>query len=154
MASKDKATKELPKYFSTSEESQEMRDDIVYGFGDDATVDDEFDANRFRVFFQNICGIKLQQGTHNLSEIVGFLSSFRTAVVGLAETNVNWRQYDTTATVDTHLRLGFQHSRMVTSSSGFRGNTSYQAGGTLTAVLGKWSGRKLDAGSDEPGCFS
>ena len=62
VASRDKAIKELPKYFSTSEESQEMRDDIVYGFGDDATVGDEFDANRFSVFFQNICEINLQQG--------------------------------------------------------------------------------------------
>ena len=82
-----------------------MRDDIVHGSGDDATVGDEFDANRFRVFFQNICGIKLKQGTHNLSEIVGFLSSFRTAGIGLAETNVNWRHTDAYEVVDNHLRL-------------------------------------------------
>ena len=43
---------------------------------------------------------------------------------------------------------------MAVSSRGLQSNTTYQAGGTLTAVLGKWSGRKIDSGYDEMGCFS
>lgn len=75
-------------------------------------------------------------------------------MVGFAETNTNWTQSDAKAVVDMHLRLGFGHARMATSSSGLRSNTMYQAGGTMTAVLGKWCGRKMDVGSDEVGCYS
>ena len=96
----------------------------------------------------------MQTNVQNLVDIVGFLASFRTAVVSLAETNVNWKQHESLITVDTYLRLQFNRGRMATSSSNLRSDTVYQPGGTLTAALGKWSGRKLDSGHDLTGCYS
>ena len=79
------------------------------------------------------------------------MSSFDTALVGLAETHVNWQHHLPSDTVDTHLRLAFRNSRMMTSSSGLRSKSIFLPGGTLTAALGRWSGRKLDVGRDDIG---
>ena len=130
----------------------DVEDDIVTGFGDQ--VPEGENANVFRLYFQNICGLKLQKSTNTLVETVGFLKQFDVSLVGLAETNINWRQSDTKTLVDSHLRLGFGHSRMSTNSSGLPSKNLYQAGGTLTAALGKWSGRKMDIGGDPEGGFS
>ena len=128
-------------------------DDIVAGFGDDAAMQGENDKV-FRVYFQNICGLKLQRSTQALVETVGFLQRFNASLVGLAETNINWKQFDTTSIVDNQLRLGFGHSRMSTNSSGLPSNSMYQAGYNLTVALGRWCGRKMDIGSDAPAGFS
>ena len=68
-----------------------VADGIVEGHGDDATVSPNHSETAFRVFFQNVCGMKVQAHTHNLGEIVGIIDTFRTSVMCLAETNVNWR---------------------------------------------------------------
>ena len=44
--------------------------DISKEFGDDGTIADDFDDNLFRVFFQNICGLKMQTNVQNLIDIV------------------------------------------------------------------------------------
>ena len=125
-------------------------DDIVYGFGDSPNNPA---PGSFRIYFQNVNGLKLHNNNH-LTETVGFLRSFNASAVCLAETNVNWNHPVTYDTVDRQLRLAFGHARIATSSSGIRTPTTYQAGGTLTALLGKWCGRKLDAGRDLMGSFS
>lgn len=92
-------------------------DDILENFVDDLGVDV---GTSFRVYFQNINGLKLHDHTQ-LIETTGFLQNFNVSAVCFAETNVNWAHCDTFETVDRHLRLGFGHSKLYISSSGIFG---------------------------------
>ena len=91
---------------------------------------------------------------HHLTDVVGFLRDFSADAVGFAETNVNWKHPGVFQRVNNMLRLGFGYARLSPSSSGLSSRTSHQAGGTLTALPGKWSGRKMDMGQDATVSFS
>ena len=64
------------------------------GFGDLRDIEDDYDDSTFRLYFHNICGLKVKENTHNSGGIIGFLQSFRASAVCFAETNVNWRCVD------------------------------------------------------------
>ncbi len=67
-------------------------------------------------------------------------------MVCLAATNVNWRFSGATALVDNYLGMIFGNAKLATSSNGLQSTITYEAGGTMMEVLGKWSGRKLTLG--------
>ena len=118
----------------------------MQSFGDNI-AETQYHDKRFRLYFQNINGLKLSSNSHHLKEAVGTLLSLNASVACLAETNLKWYHSEAYATVETQFRLGFNNVRLVPSSSRQRSESVYQAGGTLTALLGRWCGRKMDVGS-------
>ena len=110
--------------------------------------------NPFRIYFQNVNGLKLGAGTEHLERAVGFLREIDPAVICLAETNTNWTNrtaYDRYLKV---VKAGFNHARVRTSSSGIPQKSMYQPGGTSTVVVRHWVGRTTKTGSDSEGSFS
>ena len=110
--------------------------------------------NPFRIYFQNVNGLKLGAGTEHLERAVGFLREIDPAVICLAETNTNWTNR---TAYDRHLKVvkaGFNHARVRTSSSGIPQKSMYQPGGTSTVVVRHWVGRTTKTGSDSEGSFS
>ena len=86
--------KHIGEYIYSSRQNVDASDDaIVQGCGDDPTPGAQH-QDMFRIYYQNICGLKLQKSTNTLVETVGFLSQFRAALVGLVETNTNWKQVE------------------------------------------------------------
>ena len=129
-------------------------DPILKQSGDDAAILDDHDDNSFRVYFQNLNGLKMTNDDDFFVSAVGFLSTFRASVACFAETNVNWKKDEAYNRVLTQMRNCFQSAKLVTSSSGLSSQTINQQGGTCTAVLGKWSARKQSSGHEAKGSFS
>ena len=115
--------KQIGEYlYSRSDNVDSSDNSIVEGCGDDPTAS-AGGENPFRIYFQNICGLKLQKSKHTLVDVVGFLSSFGVALVGLAETNTNWKQFESKNqnTVLLHNMLGKdiqRHSHVLVSLEG------------------------------------
>jgi hypothetical protein len=83
-------------------------DAILRHSGDDAEVPDDYDDNSFRVYFQNVNGLKMMQDDESVISAVGFLASFRASVACFAETNVNWRKDNVYSRVQQQFRRCFQ----------------------------------------------
>ena len=129
-------------------------DAILRHSGDDAEVPDDYDDNSFRVYFQNVNGLKMMQDDESVISAVGFLASFRASVACFAETNVNWRKDNVYSRVQQQFRRCFQSVKLETSSSGLKSQSINQPGGTCTPSLGKWCARKESSGNSASGSFS
>ena len=67
--------KEIGKYlYEKRPWSPNGEDNIVEGCGDDPAIAEE-GSNSFRVYFQNICGLKLQRSANTVTDIVGFFDT-------------------------------------------------------------------------------
>ena len=64
-------------------------DTILSQSGDDTEVPDDYADNSFRVYFQNVNGLKMMHDDESVIPAVGFLASFRASVACFAETNIN-----------------------------------------------------------------
>jgi hypothetical protein len=121
-------------------------DAIMLHSGENAEVPGDHADNSFRVYFQNINGLKMMHDDESVISAVGFLASFRASVPCFAETNVNWRKENVYSRVHQQFRRCLQSVKLETSSSGLKLQTINQPGGTCTAVLGKWCARKKAQG--------
>ena len=72
----------------------------MQSFGDNID-ESQYDDKRFRLYFQNINGLKLSSNSHHLKEAVGTLLSLNASVACLAETNLNWHHNEAYETVET-----------------------------------------------------
>ena len=93
-------------------------DPILKQSGDDAAILDDHDDNSFRVYFQNLNGLKMTNDDEFVVSAVGFLSTFRASVACFAETNVNWKKDEAYNRVLNQMRNCFHSAKLVTSSSG------------------------------------
>ena len=78
--------------------------------------------NPFRIYFQNVNGLKLGAGTEHLERAVGFLREIDPAVICLAKTNTNWTNR---TAYNRHMKVvkaDFNHSQVRKSSSGIPQN--------------------------------
>ena len=53
---------------------------ILNHSGDDASIPDDHDDNLFRIYFQNLNGLKMTNNDDFVVSVVGFLSPFRASV--------------------------------------------------------------------------
>ena len=118
-------------------------------------ISDQSDSyDPFRVFFQNVDGLRMVTGDTFLERAVGFLRDIDPSVICLAETNTDWSDSSAYHRYNAVLRRGFSHVRTRTSSSGLTQKSVYQPGGTATSVVRKWVGRVMKSGSNREGSFS
>jgi hypothetical protein len=102
------------------------------------------DKKQIRIFFQNIKGISYSPTGEDYDYLFSSLDSIAVDIAGFAETNTAWQH--------THIRNDFKqrahrfhnqsniaHSIISKEIDNIPINESFQAGGTATMTLGKWT---------------
>jgi hypothetical protein len=97
--------------------------------------------NNFRIYLQNIRGIK-STGTGWASWERGIqrIADWQVSMFGCTETNLEWNISNRS---QVH-KIGKKYCKQITTSTSSSDDTNltdYQPGGTLTGVVGKWTGR-------------
>ena len=115
------------------------------------------DCNSIRILFQNIGGLgDLYQDKEpeKIVRLKKFLIKHNVDVVGIAETNTDWRTLPTennlwnrTSSWFQSRRLSVSHNDKVAPKTG----RYFQVGGTLTMLIDEMASRPLQTGSDEKG---
>jgi hypothetical protein len=94
-----------------------------------------------RIILQNINGIR-QQGefadAHTISE---YATTAQATIVGITETNVDWKYRGTRAACRKIFQKYWQRVNIATSSSDHQFDRVYQPGGTATIIGSPWAGR-------------
>lgn len=96
--------------------------------------------NTTRFLFQNVNGIYKGGSWNDLSSLSRKLAPLQVDVFGAAETNINWnhtRNQQAKNILQRHSKI----CSVSTSSNAEKNPTSYQPGGTISAMFGKYTGR-------------
>lgn len=105
----------------------------------------------FRVLLQNPNGIRPDRNNMEFLLSLQETHDKGIALAGLPETNFNWNDYRNRQHFQDSLRRLWEHSTFATSASSEPFASNYQPGGTCTMVLGSWTNRMIDRGSDPSG---
>ena len=97
----------------------DQEDPILSHFGDNVEHGSST-AEPFRLYFQNVRGLKLPEGYHFTTQAMGVLKSVEASVVCLAETNTDWKHPDAHHRVFSHFRMCFNQVKMAVSHSGLK----------------------------------
>jgi exonuclease III len=108
----------------------------------------------FRLYSQNINGLKLDDKGGDLSTISEFINTYQCDVIGFSKLNLDVSKYKVKKIVADTLHLSFDahHCSMSTSEIPFEG--IYKPGGTLTAVFNHVVTRFQSKFSDSMGRWS
>ena len=115
------------------------------------------DCNSIRILFQNIGGLGdlfKDKEPEKLTRLKKFLIKHEIDVVGMAETNTDWRTlpiennlWNRTASWFQSRRISVSHNDKVAPKTG----RYFQVGGTTTMLIDEMASRPLQPGSDEKG---
>jgi hypothetical protein len=83
-----------------------------------------------------------------------FLGHGNVSILGIAESNLNWRQRSTYYDFKKYVRRVWPHVKLSVSSSGEVTPSSYQPGGTTTIATQEWCSRVVSSGHDTLGRWS
>ena len=105
----------------------------------------------FRVYFNNINGLKLTSDPLSVQYSLSLLQSFGAGGTCIAEANVNWGNYKIHSVFKSIVKKIWKHSSYVTSCDRGPMVGEIQPGGTLTLICDKWTSRIIEKGSDPYG---
>jgi hypothetical protein len=94
-----------------------------------------------RIVLQNINGIRQQGEFADVHTISEYATSVQATIVGLTETNVDWKYRGTRAACKKISQKYWQWVNISTSSSDHQFDRVYQPGGTATIIGSPWAGR-------------
>ena len=130
----------------------------LFHLPDQYAADDQGDStgtklsHHFRVFFQNINGFKWNYNQLDVTNKCHQLQAIQVDSFGIAETNLDFRQFSVAQRFRTLLTHPFNKQiSFHTSSSKPVFPTPWKPGGTLTALTGKWTSRVIEKGEDPSG---
>jgi hypothetical protein len=114
------------------------------------TMDEIDPSNIFRVLLQNPNGIKPYEKDLEFHYSLNKCSSLGVGAMSVAETKLNWS--DTVShSIHKWFRRTWQFSSLSYSQATERFSSYYQPGGTLTAIVDKWTSRVISKGQDPYG---
>lgn len=110
--------------------------------------------NSFRLYCQNINGLKLDEKGGDLHAINEFLNKYQCDAVGFSEINLDVSKYKVQQILTDSLNKSFEANRFSTSTSDIPFETFYKPGGTMTAVFNDVVSRCNGKYSDPMGRWS
>jgi exonuclease III len=113
---------------------------------------DEGTTTRF--YYQNVNGLKLRDDGSDIKLSSHHLWERQAAVIGLSETNIEWKQSWATNLVFQIFRRQWNHLKWCRSTSAEKFEGPYKPGGTCTLVTGSLATRVISEGSDDLGRWS
>jgi len=96
-----------------------------------------------RIYFSNIGGLSKQHDHIKSVETGEYLRSINAHIIGLAETNVNWKSRGIYKSIKRKLTTGWKQAFMTATNANpipTRENHAYQPGGVLSLISGTWAG--------------
>jgi hypothetical protein len=112
---------------------------------------DKIDPSKiFRVLLQNPNGIRPYEKDLEFHYGLGKCESLGIGVISIAETKLNWSGL-AAHTTHTWFKKTWQFSSISTSQAAEKFSSSFQPGGTLTAVINHWTSRVMSKGQDPYG---
>jgi len=102
----------------------------------------------FRVFLQNPNGLSVYQNNHLLRQDLQLCHDYGASVLCFPETNTNWNQEGQLTTMQYLFRGIWRSSTLQSSHTPDSFLSTYQPGGTLTAVCENWVSRVIGKGED------
>lgn len=97
--------------------------------------------NGFRIHFQNASGINKLEDFSDVHEIRLLAEQFQVGILGLAETNLDWRARDVKTNVQNRFKKYWKQSAMAFTSSDYRFDFTFQPGGAMMVVRQPWAAR-------------
>jgi hypothetical protein len=110
--------------------------------------------NTFRVYCQNVNGLKIDDQGGELQPISEFLREYQCNLVGLTEINLSVSKYKVRTIISDTLSRSFDAHQCSMSASTIPFDSYYQPGGTLTAVFNDTVCRFKSKSSDPMGRWS
>ena len=97
--------------------------------------------NIFRVYCQNINGLKLDEQGGDIPPISEFVNQYQCDVVGFSETNLDSTKFSVQKIIKKNLNQLFKAHQIAISTSEIPFETNYKPGGTLTAAFDQATSR-------------
>jgi hypothetical protein len=92
--------------------------------------------NTFRLYYQNINGIKLDDRGGDLASFLTTFSELQCDVVGLCKIKLDMSKYKVRQTISSAIRHQFKSARHAATTSPIPFKTDYKPGGTMTMSFG------------------
>jgi hypothetical protein len=102
----------------------------------------------FRVFLQNPNGLAIHANNHLLFQDLQTCYQYGAGMICLPETNTNWNQGGQVQVLHTLFKRIWRTSTLQVSQTPDQMLSTYQPGGTLTAVCDNWVSRLIAKGED------
>ena len=105
----------------------------------------------FRILSKNPRGFCFEQGEDDkITAGIEYFHDIQAGAVLVQETNTDWKIYKTRERLRNKLYKYWKHHSVTTSASEVKAKVStYLPGGIATAILGRWSSRIMETGSDK-----
>jgi hypothetical protein len=107
-----------------------------------------------RFYYQNVNGLKLRDAGSDIKLSSHHLWERQASVIGLSETNIEWKQSWATNLVFQIFRRQWNHLKWCHSTSETPFLNAYKPGGTCSLVTGSLATRVISEGSDNLGRWS
>jgi len=147
--SKLTTSQKLEEYLADSDYYQSRDDEKDTLFGDSYKQKAE---GTVRLWFTNPCGIGLDHKNSKSHASLKFMKlKSKSDVVGLAETNVNWKLLTNNSSLYSRLKCNWKNFRSITSNNMLEEMGKCQRGGTCSFVVGQLSHRTSATGKDISG---
>jgi hypothetical protein len=112
------------------------------------TLDTIDASSTFRIFLQNPNGLSIHKNNHLLCQDLQKCFDYGARVLCLPETNTNRNQGKPVADLHQLFRSAWRSATLQVSTTPDNFLSSYQPGGTLTAVCDNWISRVVTKGED------
>ena len=105
----------------------------------------------FRILSKNPRGFCFEQGEDDkITAGIEYFHDIQAGAILVQETNTDWKIYKTRERLRNKLYKYWKHHSVTASVSEIKARVStYFSGGTATAILGRWSSRIMETGSDK-----
>jgi hypothetical protein len=110
--------------------------------------------NTFRIFCQNINGLKLDAKGGDLNRISAFVHEYQCDMIALSEINLDVSKYQVRKIIDDTIGRSFDANKCAMSTSEIPFDGFYKPGGTLTAIFEHNVCQFQSKFSDSMGCWS
>jgi len=108
----------------------------------------------FRVYFQNVNGLKLDSMGGDFSEACYVAAEVQADVLGIAESNIDFTKFHVRTTCYDAIKKILSRSKLTVSDTPIQTKGTYKPGGTMLLSQGSILGRLVDSGKDEMGRWS
>jgi ribonuclease HI len=105
---------------------------------------DTNDPRCFRIYFQNINGLTAGKSMERWNETVMLMQDKKCEILGLAETNTDWKSYNIKTNISRIINKQFINSSTILSENRYnptKKRSRFQPGGTLQSCTGHWKSR-------------
>jgi len=119
-------------------------------WGDNLENNDPNDK-KFRVISRNVNTINAKKGSLSWHAITQAAIDVEADVLCLQETNINWSPEILQTARSIFNKSNYRTAKTTYSVSSEATDGTYQPGGTMTSVLGRWTARTTNSGQDKSG---